>query len=462
MSRMRRLLIAIATVAAMCVFPAQALAYSWDSYGSGDTDISTGYITIPQSSYTYTGDYIRPEVTVHVGGKVLSDDDYFVYYSNNWDVGTATIEVEGRSWYGYTGTLTKTFEITPINFSKGTLQLSNSTYTYSGSACEPEVTLTVGGEVVSSWDYDVSYYNNVNAGTATVTVRPGTYSSEYTGSISKTFTIKPLKIGKCDLINPIYNGKKQLPSVYATVPEYYADDETYYNTYKELRRGTDYTIKTSKKHKKVGKYKATIKFKGNYTGTVKKSFKILPGAPIVKKTKALSKTKIAVRWNKVKGATGYKVYRWNTKKSKYTLYCTTSKTHCSIKRSGKYDQEVSFKVSAYTKVGKKNYLSDGSGWGSQYLKLSKPVFSLKRTDFGRFEVRFKAYGQYQVQIASSKAFKNTSNNFCKVWKGYTDCVEGSNYDSGRKLYVRARAYYYTDSGSLKVGPWSAIKTVTPY
>ncbi|WP_322154956.1 BspA family leucine-rich repeat surface protein [Paratractidigestivibacter sp.] len=59
--------------------------------------------------------------------------------------------------------------------------------TYTGSALTPAVTVTLGGKVLSAGtDYDVKYANNVNVGTATVTVMG---KGNYTGTAWGTFKI---------------------------------------------------------------------------------------------------------------------------------------------------------------------------------------------------------------------------------------------------------------------------------
>lgn len=62
----------------------------------------------------------------------------------------------------------------------------SGTYTYNGVAKTPVPTVTLNGTTIPSTGYDVAYSDNVNAGTATVTV---TGKNEYTGSASGTFTI---------------------------------------------------------------------------------------------------------------------------------------------------------------------------------------------------------------------------------------------------------------------------------
>ena len=78
---------------------------------------------------------------------------------------------------------------------------------YNGSAQEPDVTVTIGGKILTEGkDYTIAFANNINAGTATVTVKAvgqaaggivgsgnsnvgNSVESVYTGEITKEFTI---------------------------------------------------------------------------------------------------------------------------------------------------------------------------------------------------------------------------------------------------------------------------------
>lgn len=418
-------------------------------------DLSAAAITLPRNSYTYQGEYIEPVPTVRIGGETIDPEEYTVSYRDNYNVGTATVTVRAIS-ERLTGSGQTTFEITKQGIK---VSLSRTSYTYTGDRIEPDVTVKAGDETLSWYEYDVSYSNNVNAGTATVTVTCN--SSNYGGTAKTTFKINPVKISHCYMDSVTYTGKKRVPGVYiyTSRTDDYGDS---YSVYTPLKQGRDYTIKVSGGAKKIGKYTATIKFKGNYTGTAKKTYKILPKDPVVKKTKTLSASSVSARWSKVKGADGYRVYRYNAKKGKYTLYRTTKSNSCTIARDSKDDHEVSFYVKAYKKAGKKTYLSQYGGYGWEYLKLTAPSFSVKKTDFNRIEIRFKSSFCYQVQVSSNKSFKKGSYpEFVQSWRGYTDTVTGS-YSSGEKIYIRARAYYYDKNGTLKVSPWSKTKSVTPY
>ena len=73
------------------------------------------------------------------------------------------------------------------------LTLPQGGFVFDGEAKEPAVTVTLGGSTLASSNYTVDYSNNIDAGTATVTV---TGKNTYTGTATKNFTI-----GKAELSN---------------------------------------------------------------------------------------------------------------------------------------------------------------------------------------------------------------------------------------------------------------------
>lgn len=75
--------------------------------------------------------------------------------------------------------------------------------TYTGKALTPKVTVKAGNTTLKeNTDYTVSYKNNINVGTATVTV---TAKGDYFGSAKATFAINPAKAA----IKKVKAGKKQ-------------------------------------------------------------------------------------------------------------------------------------------------------------------------------------------------------------------------------------------------------------
>ncbi len=77
-----------------------------------------------------------------------------------------------------------------VDISGCKIALGSSSFVYDGSEHRPAVTVTLGGkELASGADYLVSYANNVNAGTATVTVE-GVQSAGYAGTATASFAIE--------------------------------------------------------------------------------------------------------------------------------------------------------------------------------------------------------------------------------------------------------------------------------
>ncbi len=149
-------------------------------------DIADATITPSFSSTAYTGSALKPAVTVTLNGKTLTNGtDYTVTYTNNTNAGTATIKVTCMGVY--TGSGTATFTITAKSLNSATVTLGTTSYTYTGSACKPSVTVKDGSKTLTSGtNYTVAYSNNTNAGTATVTV---TGKGNYKGTKTATFTI---------------------------------------------------------------------------------------------------------------------------------------------------------------------------------------------------------------------------------------------------------------------------------
>ena len=95
-----------------------------------------------------------------------------------------------------------------------------------------------------------------------------------------------------------------------------------------LKSGKHYTVKYSN-NTNVGTAKITVTGKGNYSGKVTVSFKIVPGKPAV--TAKSSTTSVTLSWKSVKGAKTYAVYSYNTSTKKYTKIATVSTTKYTVK-----------------------------------------------------------------------------------------------------------------------------------
>ena len=231
-----------------------------------------------------------------------------------------------------------------ISISKASVTLSTSTYAYDGKAKKPGVTVKLNGKTLKNGtDYTVSYSNNTKVGTAKVTI---TGKGNYTGSVSKTYSIKNnfKKATVSGISTKAFTGKNITQSI--TVK---------YNG-KTLKNGTDYTVSYSN-NKKIGTATVKIAGKGSYTGTATKTFKINPAKQEIQKLTAKSKA-FFVDWAQKGSATGYEIqYATNSKftsAKKVTIANNkTDKTTVS-KLSGKKKYYV--RVRSYTTVkGTKYY-----------------------------------------------------------------------------------------------------------
>ena len=231
-----------------------------------------------------------------------------------------------------------------ISISKASVTLSTSTYAYDGKAKKPGVTVKLNGKTLKNGtDYTVSYSNNIKVGTAKVTI---TGKGNYTGSVSKTYSIKNnfKKATVSGISTKAFTGKNITQSI--TVK---------YNG-KTLKNGTDYTVSYSN-NKKIGTATVKIAGKGSCTGTITKTFKINPAKQEIQKLTAKSKA-FFVDWAQKGSATGYEIqYATNSKfTSAKKVTITNNKTDKTTvsKLSGKKKYYV--RVRSYTTVkGTKYY-----------------------------------------------------------------------------------------------------------
>ena len=153
-------------------------------------NIANAYVA-PIDDQTYTGRDVTPVFTVKYnnekGSEFKSGTDYTVVYQKNRDAGTASIIITGTGMCE--GTKTINFNIVSKTFSDAFKTAVNrvvANVTYNAKEQKP-VDTDLGGLKYLS-DFSTSYVNNVDAGTATVTVKgAGNYAG---ATYTKTFEIK--------------------------------------------------------------------------------------------------------------------------------------------------------------------------------------------------------------------------------------------------------------------------------
>lgn len=146
------------------------------------------------------------------------------------------------------GTVEKT--ITVAQAMKPYIDLTNAVVTaanqtYSGSAQTPTPTVKLNGATVPSTGYDVTYSNNTNAGTATISI---TGKEDYTGAATGTFTIAkadPTYIAPVASTSLTYNGSSKYLTTAGSTSHgtiYYSLDGTnWYTTRRTKTNAGTYT-----------------------------------------------------------------------------------------------------------------------------------------------------------------------------------------------------------------------------
>ena len=335
-----------------------------------------------------------------------------------------------------------------IDLSSATVNSIDS-QTYTGSSIEPSVTVTLNGKTLKlNEDYTLTYSNNVNVGTATITING---IGNYTGSKKVNFNIAPKKLDiSSATVNSIgsktYTGASIKPSVTVTLNN------------KTLKLNKDYTVSYSN-NKNIGTAKILIKGIGEYEGEKTVTFNIIP--PKVTNLKSSKKTynSITLSWDKIDNVTGYKVYRYDVKTESYKLIktisdaSTTSYTNSKLTSATKY----LYKVRSYKIVNNKTHNGDYSSSLAATTKPPTPTVKLTSPSTKKIKLTWTNISSrttgYDIYMATSKngTYKNigsTSN------KSFTK----GNLTKGKTYYFKVRAYRTID-GKKVYSSYSSIKSI---
>ena len=220
-----------------------------------------------------------PTVTDKADKKLKAGTDYTVEYStkNFKDVGTIDVTITGKG--NYTGTVTRTYKITPKSV---TVTAEDKTKVF--GVTDPKLTAKVAGTLGNDTvEYTLSRETGEAAGKYEITVKgdklQGNYKVTY---VAGTLTITSQSIDPGtdpEKPNPDYTGAK----VNSPSDKVYDGNEHKWiptvtdKADKKLKAGTDYKVEYSTSDfTNVGTIEVTITGIGNYTGTVKRSYKVTP------------------------------------------------------------------------------------------------------------------------------------------------------------------------------------------
>lgn len=326
-------------------------------------------------------------------------------------------------------TITIPVTINKISLNSATVVLNQDKFIYDKTAKTPEVTVLLNGKTLESSDYDVNYKNNINVGIANVII---TGKGNYTGSITKNFNIDCehkyrdeeipvdcIKDGKiihtCEICGNINEEKTETAKGHeylekvtkATTSKngnviktctkcgdekteviYYPKTVTLSSTaytYNGGLKKPGVTVKDSKgikinssnytlsytNNKNVGIGKVKITFKGKYSGSITKIFKINPKSTSISSLKAKSKGFTVKIKKQTTQTTGYQIQYSTSNKFKsaktvtITKNKTVSKTISKLKRKKRYY----VRVRTYKVVNGTKYYSSWSS--AKYITTKK-------------------------------------------------------------------------------------------
>jgi len=223
---------------------------------------------------TYTGKAVEPAVTVTFNGETVDAAEYTVGYSNNTNVGEATVTLTATGINFTAGTTaTKTFQILEAN---AVITASNQTVTYNGEEQEfTNYSVDKGSVIVRYYASEAERAKGsnelkvvVNAGIYYVKLEQGN-ENYHSDPVNATFTIEAKMLTE-DMIwqegeEFVYNGE---PQTLADGMFGLTDGED------ELEYGVDFTIEYAN-NTNVGTATATITGLGNYQGTLTTTFEIV-------------------------------------------------------------------------------------------------------------------------------------------------------------------------------------------
>ena len=369
--------------------------------------------------------------------------------NHSWNSGTVT----KQPGVGTTGTRTYTCtacgktktETIPAIVSMSNVNVSVSAQTYTGSAITPAITATYNSKtLVNGTDYSVSYSNNINAGTASVTL---TGKGSYSGTKTVNFTINKRNASDFtvdSISSKTYTGSAIKPSV------------TVKYGGKTLVSGTDYSVAYSNN---VEAGTATIKItgKGNFTGTKSVTFKIIK----------FTWKKIDGKWyymdNNGKKATGFMTIDGSTYYFDSTGAMKTGWNQISSKWY--YMNKSGVVQTGWQKISKKWYYFNDSGVmitgvkaidGKYYYFNDSGVMQTGWQEISGKWYYFDKSGVRQSgwqQISKKWYYFNTSG----VMQTGLKTIEGSKYffnDNGSMLTgwkeISSKWYWFKSDGSMAV------------
>ena len=178
------------------------------------TDIYRANINYEYEQSYCAGKPVQPKPIVTYNDIMLAEGvDYEIEYEDDCgELGWHYAYIKGIG--NFNGTDSFEYSVVEAEISSENISVDTSC-TYTGYAQTPAPVVTVSGEVLRrDVDYNVSYTNNVNAGTGYMTIEG---MNGYTGYVTVPFTISPKAVSEVEILKIAdvdYTGKAVRPSLF--------------------------------------------------------------------------------------------------------------------------------------------------------------------------------------------------------------------------------------------------------
>jgi hypothetical protein len=307
-------------------------------------------------------------------------------------------------------------------------------------------------------DYTVSGFSSKTLGKKTVKVNSGSNSATF-----DVYVRDEISNAKITLSGTKFTatGKAIKPTVKVV-----SQDGTV------LKLNTDYTL-TYASNTNPGIASVTIKGKGYYTGSVKKTYTITPMQVKGLKASARKTNSISLTWTKQSGVTGYVVQKYDSKNKAWKTYKTiTSNTNSITVSNLSSSTTYKFRVCSYKTISSKKY--NGSYSSTLTTPTLPPSVSVtsskiyKHHGNSQYSIKWKKCANvtgYQIQVWGF-GYRSSTGEWENYWKtiatvtgasktSYTSKWRYDFEDGGAK--IRIRAYKEVD-GKKYYGAWTTPKT----
>ena len=282
--------------------------------------------------------------------------------------------------------------------------------------------------------------------------------NNYSGTAVKEFKITPIKFDdkkvsvSLEKSSFVYNGQSITPVVYVAYNHNY------------LIQNTDFTA-TYSNNNAPGVATVKITGIGNYSGSISKTYIILPEKIASVSIKKDSATSAVISWSAASKVSGYEILKFDSAKNAYVHLANVSNSQTSYKVSSlKNSTAYYYQIRAYKTVNDKNYYGEAGNTVFTFIKPSKVKLTSVTLSKTTLNVEWKKVNcsGYEITYTTDSKFKKGLKKV-KIKNPKTVKKAIKKLKKNKKYYVKVRAYtdyngvrYYGDRSTMLSSYYSNV------